>query len=55
MNVLIQCQLKWQPSMGPEEIEMRIIGKRAGEKLYEELMTEEEAGNPYESKILIFK
>jgi len=27
----------------PEEIKIKIIGKRSGEKLYEELMTEDEA------------
>lgn len=34
----------------PEGIKMKIIGKRAGEKLYEELMTEDEAANAYESE-----
>ena len=33
-----------------EEIEIKTIGKRAGEKLYEELMTEEEAMNAYEDE-----
>jgi len=32
----------------PNGIEMKTIGKRAGEKLYEELMTEDEATNAYE-------
>ena len=32
----------------PEEIRIRIIGKRNGEKLYEELMTEDEAERAYE-------
>ena len=32
----------------PDGIEMKTIGKRAGEKLYEELMTEDEATNAYE-------
>lgn len=34
----------------PDEIEIRTIGKRAGEKIYEELMTEDETENVYESK-----
>ncbi len=34
----------------PEEIEVKVVGRRAGEKLYEELMTEDEARNAYESK-----
>lgn len=33
-----------------EEIEIRIIGRRDGEKLYEELMTEDEAENAYEDE-----
>jgi len=33
-----------------EEIEIKTIGKRAGEKVYEELMTEEEAMNAYEDE-----
>ena len=33
-----------------EEIEIKTIGKRVGEKLYEELMTEEEAENAYEDE-----
>jgi len=33
-----------------EEIEIKTIGKRLGEKLYEELMTEEEAMNAYEDE-----
>jgi FlaA1/EpsC-like NDP-sugar epimerase len=32
----------------PNEIKIKNIGKRAGEKLYEELMTEDEAANAYE-------
>jgi FlaA1/EpsC-like NDP-sugar epimerase len=32
------------------EIKIEIIGKRAGEKLYEELMTEDEAENAYEDE-----
>jgi FlaA1/EpsC-like NDP-sugar epimerase len=34
----------------PTEIMIKIIGKRAGEKLYEELMTEDEAENAYEDE-----
>jgi UDP-N-acetylglucosamine 4,6-dehydratase len=34
----------------PEKIEVRIIGVRAGEKSYEELMTYEEAGNSIETE-----
>jgi FlaA1/EpsC-like NDP-sugar epimerase len=34
----------------PEEIGIKIVGRRAGEKLYEELMTEEEAENAYENE-----
>lgn len=34
----------------PNEIKIEIIGKRAGEKLYEELMTEDEAENAYEDE-----
>lgn len=33
----------------PEEIEIKIIGKRSGEKMYEQLMTEEEAQNAQET------
>ena len=33
-----------------EEIEIKTIEKRPGEKLYEELMTEEEAMNAYEDE-----
>ena len=32
------------------EIKIKIIGKRAGEKIYEELMTEDEAENAYEDE-----
>jgi len=34
----------------PEDIQQQIIGKREGEKLYEELMTKEEAEYAYEDK-----
>nr|WP_320161322.1 polysaccharide biosynthesis protein [uncultured Methanoregula sp.] len=33
----------------PEDIGMQVIGKRGGEKLYEELMTKEEAASAYEN------
>lgn len=46
---------KLAPEYGykPEEIKIKIIGKRAGEKLYEELMTEEEAEKAYEDEEMI--
>ena len=34
----------------PNKIEIKTIGRRAGEKLYEELMTEDEATDAYEDK-----
>ena len=34
----------------PEEIKIKITGRRAGERLYEELMTEDEAENAYEDE-----
>ena len=34
----------------PEGLEIKTIGKRAGEKMYEELMTEDEAENAYEDE-----
>lgn len=37
----------------PEDIETTLIGKRKGEKLYEELMTEEEACNVYETEDML--
>lgn len=37
----------------PKDIEVRIIGKRKGEKLYEELMTEDEAKNAYETEDML--
>lgn len=42
---------KIAPTCGykPEDVKTRLIGKRKGEKLYEELMTEEEAFNAYET------
>jgi FlaA1/EpsC-like NDP-sugar epimerase len=36
----------------PNEIEIKNIGKRPGEKLYEELMIEEEAENAYENEAM---
>jgi UDP-N-acetylglucosamine 4,6-dehydratase len=46
---------KIAPTCGfkPEEVEIRLIGKRKGEKLYEELMTEEEAVNAYETEDML--
>jgi len=51
-EVMIQ---KLAPKYGykPNEIETRLIGKRKGEKLYEELMTEEEALNAYETEDML--
>jgi len=37
----------------PSDIHTRLIGKRKGEKLYEELMTEEEAFNAYETEDML--
>jgi FlaA1/EpsC-like NDP-sugar epimerase len=37
----------------PNDIEIKIIGRRAGEKLYEELMTEDEAENAYEDEEML--
>jgi UDP-N-acetylglucosamine 4,6-dehydratase len=37
----------------PRNIEVRIIGKRKGEKLYEELMTRDEAMNAYETRDML--
>jgi FlaA1/EpsC-like NDP-sugar epimerase len=37
----------------PSDIHTRLIGKRKGEKLYEELMTEEEAFNAYETEEML--
>ena len=34
----------------PNEIEIKTVGRRAGEKLYEELMTEDEVENAYEDE-----
>lgn len=34
----------------PKDIEVKVVGKRRGEKLYEELMTAEEAPNAYETE-----
>ena len=46
---------KLAPKYGyaPKSIETKIIGKRKGEKLYEELMTEDEAANAYETKDML--
>jgi FlaA1/EpsC-like NDP-sugar epimerase len=46
---------KLAPKCGykPKDIEIRLIGKRKGEKLYEELMTEEEAFNAYETEDML--
>jgi len=51
-DVMIQ---KLAPKYGyePKDIEIRIIGKRKGEKLYEELMTEDEAMNAYETEDML--
>jgi len=37
----------------PKEIDIKIIGKRKGEKLYEELMTEDEAMNAFETEDML--
>lgn len=51
-EVMIQ---KLAPKYGyePKDIEIKIIGKRKGEKLYEELMTEDEAMNAYETEDML--
>lgn len=51
-EVMIQ---KLAPKYGykPKDIETKLIGKRKGEKLYEELMTEEEAFNAYETEDML--
>ena len=51
-DVMIQ---KLAPKCGyePKDIEVKIIGKRKGEKLYEELMTEDEAMNAYETEDML--
>lgn len=43
---------EYAPMFGysPDDIQIKIIGKRGGEKLYEELMTKEEAEYAYENK-----
>ena len=48
-EVMIQ-ELAPEYGYAPNEIEIKNIGKRLGEKLYEELMTEEEAMNAYEDE-----
>jgi len=51
-DIMIQ---KLAPKYGydPRDIEVKIIGKRRGEKLYEELMTEDEAMNAYETEDML--
>jgi len=51
-EVMIQ---RLAPNYGykPKEIDIKIIGKRKGEKLYEELMTEDEAMNAYETEDML--
>ena len=46
---------KLAPKYGydPKDIEIEMIGKRKGEKLYEELMTEDEAMNAYETEDML--
>jgi UDP-N-acetylglucosamine 4,6-dehydratase len=46
---------KIAPTCGykPEDVGTRLIGKRKGEKLYEELMTEEEAFNAFETEDML--
>ncbi|HEC91551.1 MAG TPA: polysaccharide biosynthesis protein [Candidatus Atribacteria bacterium] len=47
---IIVEQLAPKYGYAPNQIEIQITGRRAGEKLYEELMTEEESMNAYESE-----
>ena len=51
-DVMIQ---KLAPKYGyePKDVETKIIGKRKGEKLYEVLMTEDEAMNAYETEDML--
>jgi FlaA1/EpsC-like NDP-sugar epimerase len=51
-EVMIQ---KLAPKYGydPKDIGIKIVGKRRGEKLYEQLMTEEEALNAYETEDML--
>jgi FlaA1/EpsC-like NDP-sugar epimerase len=46
---------KLAPKYGydPRDIKVEIVGKRKGEKLYEELMTEDEAMNAYETEDML--
>jgi FlaA1/EpsC-like NDP-sugar epimerase len=46
---------KLAPKYGydPKKIKVKLIGRRKGEKLYEELMTEDEATNAYETKDML--
>jgi len=53
MGDLAEATIKtWAPTYGynTNQIQIKTIGKRPGEKLYEALMTEEEAENAYENK-----
>lgn len=51
-DVMIQ---KLAPKYGyePRDIKVKIVGRRKGEKLYEELMTEDEAMNAYETEDML--
>jgi len=51
-EVMIQ-ELAPKCSYDPKDIKIKIIGKRRGEKLYEELMTEDEAMNAYETEDML--
>jgi len=51
-DVMIQ-ELAPKHGYEPKDIEVKIIGKRKGEKLYEELMTEDEAMNAYETEDML--
>jgi len=53
LNDLIKAAIEiFGPMYGykSSQIEMKVIGERAGEKIHEELMTEDEAKNAYETK-----
>ncbi len=51
-EVMIQ-QLAPRCGYEPKDVKIKVIGKRRGEKLYEELMTEEESRNAYETEDLL--